>query len=77
MAAGRGAGGGRPSDAIDRQPKPPKCSSRPASFRWAGEDSERTGIVLPGQLRNGDLIVFPPVMGLRRMGLEPADPATR
>lgn len=57
---GAAAGEADLSDAVDRQPEAAEVrqAGRPA-FRWAGEDSERSGIVLPGQLRNGDLIVVP------------------
>ncbi|MGH7116100.1 MAG: CRISPR-associated endonuclease Cas3'' [Stellaceae bacterium] len=52
------------SDAIEREPKifEEREGGRPA-FRWAGEDSARTGIVRARRLRNGDLIVVPATYG--------------
>jgi CRISPR-associated endonuclease/helicase Cas3 len=48
------------SDTVERQPEAAEArqAGRPA-FRWAGEDSAHTGIVLPRELRNGDLVVVP------------------
>jgi CRISPR-associated endonuclease/helicase Cas3 len=52
------------SDAIQRAAgdaeEPP---SRRYVFRWAGEDSARTGIVYASELKNGDLIVVPAEYG--------------
>lgn len=41
---------------------PARKAGRPA-FRWAGHDSQRTGVVGPNDLRPGDLVVVPSVYG--------------
>ena len=52
------------SDAVEREPKifEGRDGGRPA-FRWAGEDSGRTGSVRARGLQNGDLIVVPATYG--------------
>lgn len=54
----------RLSDVGERAPESSleERRGRPA-FRWAGEDSERTGVVQARHLRNGDLIVVPAAYG--------------
>src|SRR5262249_37862184 len=52
------------SDAVERSPETigERRAGRPA-FRWAGEDSEHTGVIQASVLRNGDLIVVPATYG--------------
>jgi CRISPR-associated endonuclease/helicase Cas3 len=65
------------SDAVERgreQAEPGRSARR--AFRWAGEDSERTGVVYPSRLQNGDLIVVPAAYGgCDKWGWHPASSA--
>jgi CRISPR-associated endonuclease/helicase Cas3 len=49
------------SDAVERATDTDEQagSRHRAAFRWAGEDSDRTGAIVSRELRNGDLIVVP------------------
>jgi CRISPR-associated endonuclease/helicase Cas3 len=67
------------SDAVepDKDTAEPGRATRRA-FRWAGEDSSRTGVVYPRGLRNGDLIVVPAAYGgCDRWGWHPGPDVSR
>jgi CRISPR-associated endonuclease/helicase Cas3 len=53
------------SDAVERATDTDEQagSRRRTAFRWAGEDSDRTGAIFGRGLRNGDLIVVPAAYG--------------
>ncbi|HLH93815.1 MAG TPA: type I-U CRISPR-associated helicase/endonuclease Cas3 [Xanthobacteraceae bacterium] len=57
---GIGVGQNDFSDAVEREPT--LVGERGAgrrAFRWAGQDSDQSGVVYASQLRNGDMIVVP------------------
>jgi CRISPR-associated endonuclease/helicase Cas3 len=48
------------SDTVERGPEPDDArGTARRAFRWAGEDSELTGVIYASALRSGDLIVVP------------------
>jgi CRISPR-associated endonuclease/helicase Cas3 len=52
------------SDVVDRSPEAgSELGAGRRAFRWAGEDSEHTGVVRARELKNGDLIVVPAEYG--------------
>jgi CRISPR-associated endonuclease/helicase Cas3 len=52
------------SDVAEREAEAAeKLGAGRRAFRWAGEDSERTGVIFASALRNGDLIVVPAEYG--------------